>query len=137
MMPASLRNFLWKVLEDLPAEHNGQVHLPRPSSPSSLSLVYVTHAHGDDGPHLRAFGSGGEYPLDLEQLRKKLTTLSIQTNRVFQCSAGSSAARLLIEAGRGRRGYRLRDASCDEIEFLLLWALRQLHGLRGRRRGCG
>jgi hypothetical protein len=66
--------FLWKVLEDLPAEHNGQVHLPRPSSPSALSLVYVTHAHCDDGPHLRAFGSGGEYPLDLEQLRKKLTT---------------------------------------------------------------
>ena len=47
----------------------------------------------------------------------------------------SSAARP-IEAVRGRRGYRLRDASCDEIE-ILLWAHRQLQGLRSRSRGHG
>lgn len=47
----------------------------------------------------------------------------------------SSAARL-IEAMRGRRGYRLRDAPLDEIE-ILLWSLRQLHGLRSRHWGRG
>ena len=40
----------------------------------------------------------------------------------------------LIEAAR--RGYRLRDALCDEIEIVLC-TLRQLHGIGGRRRGRG
>jgi hypothetical protein len=53
---------------------------------------------------------------------KQRITMSIQTNQVFQRPARSSADRL-IGAVRGRRGYRLCDASCDEIE-ILLWVLR-------------
>ena len=66
--------FLWPLLETLPAKHEGEVHLARYNAPAALAWLYITHTFGRDGPHLQSFGSGGEYPLDLEQLRKKLAT---------------------------------------------------------------
>ena len=74
--------YLWNRLEELPADHNGQVHLARPATPSALLFLYVTRAHCDDGPHLHAFGMGGEYPLDLNQLRTKLATRYDRSERL-------------------------------------------------------
>ncbi len=66
--------FLWGLLEELPAQHNGEVHLAPYKPPAALDFLYVTHTSGRDGPHLQCFGSGGEYPLNLEKLREKLLT---------------------------------------------------------------
>ena len=74
--------FLWKLLEELPAEHEGQVQLARFKAPAALTWLYITHTFGRDGPHLQSFGSGGEFPLDLDQLRKKLVTPYSRSERL-------------------------------------------------------
>jgi hypothetical protein len=66
--------FLWRLLEDIPAEYHGEVRLPRPSAPLALDSVYVMKPHCSDGPHWRTFGSRGPDEIDLDQLRKKLET---------------------------------------------------------------
>jgi hypothetical protein len=82
----------------------------------------------DDRPHL-GYEEGG-IQLHTEKLaiaRQDVRHLPVRGTIERWCNR-------LIEAAR--RGYRLRDALCDEIEIVLC-TLRQLHGIGGRRRGRG